>query len=100
MITKELINEINELSRKQRSVGLTPEEKERQAELRQVYLLGFRENMKNVLDRIEIVDKADWDQLIFCANRARICFNINTIEIVFINKNDLLYKLWKNKFYL
>ena len=29
MITEELINEINELSRKQRSVGLTPEEKER-----------------------------------------------------------------------
>lgn len=59
MITKELINEINELSRKQRSVGLTTEEKERQAELRQAYLVGFRENMKNVLDRIEIVDKAD-----------------------------------------
>ena len=59
MITKELINEINELSRKQRSVGLTSEEKERQAELRQAYLVGFRENMKNVLDRIEIVDKVD-----------------------------------------
>ena len=59
MITKELINEINELSRKQRFVGLTPEEKERQAELRQAYLVGFRENMKNVLDRIEIVDKVD-----------------------------------------
>lgn len=59
MITKELINEINELSRKQRSVGLTLEEKERQAELRQAYLVGFRENMKNVLDRIEIVDKAN-----------------------------------------
>ena len=59
MITKELINEINELSRKQRSVGVTPEEKERQAELRQAYLIGFRENMKNVLDRIEIVDKVD-----------------------------------------
>lgn len=59
MITKELINEINELSRKQRSVGLTPEEKKRQAELRQAYLVGFRENMKNVLDRIEIVDKVD-----------------------------------------
>jgi len=59
MITKELINEINELSRKQRSVGLTPEEEERQAELRQAYLVGFRENMKNVLDRIEIVDKVD-----------------------------------------
>ena len=59
MITKELINEINELSRKQRSVGLTPEEKERQTELRRAYLVGFRENMKNVLDRIEIVDKVD-----------------------------------------
>ena len=59
MITKELINEINELSRKQRSVGVTPEEKGRQAELRQGQLIGFRENMKNVLDRIEIVDKVD-----------------------------------------
>ena len=59
MITKELINEINELSRKQRSVGLTPEEKERQAELRQAYLIGFRENMKNVLARIDIVATVD-----------------------------------------
>ena len=57
MITKELINEINELSRKQRSEGLTPQEKSRQADLREAYLASFRENMKNVLDRIEIVDK-------------------------------------------
>ena len=57
MITKELINEINELSRKQRSVGLTDEEKQRQADLREAYLAGFRENMRNVLDRIEIVDE-------------------------------------------
>ena len=57
MITKELIEEINKLSRKQRSVGLTPEEKERQTELRQAYLVSFRENMKSVLDNIEIVDE-------------------------------------------
>jgi uncharacterized protein YnzC (UPF0291/DUF896 family) len=57
MITKELIAEINELSRKQRSVGLTPEEKERQAQLRKAYLVSFRENMKSVLDNIEIVDE-------------------------------------------
>ena len=57
MITKELIEEINTLSRKQRTVGLTPEEKERQTELRQAYLVSFRENMKSVLDNIEIVDE-------------------------------------------
>lgn len=57
MITKELLDRINELSRKQRSVGLTPEEKDEQAHLRKEYLAGFRENMKAVLDQIEIVDQ-------------------------------------------
>ena len=53
---KELIEEINTLSRKQRAEGLTEEEKARQQELRKAYLAGFRENMKSVLDNIEIVD--------------------------------------------
>ena len=57
MITKELIDEINALARKQRSMGLTDEEKIRQNHLRKKYLAGFRENMKNILDRIEIVDE-------------------------------------------
>ena len=57
MITKELIDEINALARKQRSMGLTDEEKIRQNQLRKKYLAGFRENMKNILDRIEIVDE-------------------------------------------
>lgn len=57
MITKELIDEINALARKQRSTGLTDEEKIRQNQLRKIYLAGFRENMKNILDRVEIVDE-------------------------------------------
>ncbi|MGM9539179.1 DUF896 domain-containing protein [Anaerovibrio sp.] len=57
MITKELIDEINALARKQRSAGLTDEEKIRQNQLRKIYLAGFRENMKNILDRVEIVDE-------------------------------------------
>ena len=56
MITKELLDEINALARKQRSTGLTDEEKIRQNQLRRKYLAGFRENMKNILDRVEIVD--------------------------------------------
>lgn len=57
MITKELLDEINALARKQRSTGLTDEEKIRQNQLRKKYLAGFRENMKNILDRIEIVEE-------------------------------------------
>ena len=57
MITKELLDEINALARKQRSTGLTDEEKIRQNQLRKKYLAVFRENMKNILDRIEIVDE-------------------------------------------
>ena len=57
MITKERLDEINALARKQRSTGLTDEEKIRQNQLRKKYLAGFRENMKNILDRIEIVDE-------------------------------------------
>lgn len=56
MITKELIERINQLARKQRSEGLTDEERAEQQKLRKAYLAGFRENMKNVLDQIEIVD--------------------------------------------
>lgn len=57
MITKELIDEINALARKQRSTGLTDEEKIRQNQLRKIYLAGFRQNLKNILDRVEIVDE-------------------------------------------
>lgn len=64
MITKELLDRINELARKQRSVGLSPEEKEEQAALRKEYLAGFRENMKAVLDQIEIVDQLPEQKMI------------------------------------
>lgn len=63
MITKELIEEINTLARKQRTEGLTPEEKERQLNLRKAYLTSFRENMKSVLDNIEIVDELPKNRL-------------------------------------
>jgi len=57
MITKELIDEINALAKKKRTVGLTPEEATRQQELRQAYIVSFRENMKSILDNIELVDE-------------------------------------------
>lgn len=51
------IKRINELSRKQRSVGLTQAEKTEQAALRQEYLANVRRNVKAMLDNVEIVEK-------------------------------------------
>ncbi|MBQ1866700.1 DUF896 domain-containing protein [Selenomonas sp.] len=56
MITKELIARINALSRKQRSTGLTPAEKQEQKKLRQAYLADIRGQLKGMLDNIEFVD--------------------------------------------
>lgn len=56
MITKELIARINALSRKQRSTGLTPTEKQEQKKLRQAYLADIRGQLKGMLDNIEFVD--------------------------------------------
>jgi uncharacterized protein YnzC (UPF0291/DUF896 family) len=56
MIDQKLIDKINELARKQKTVGLTEDEKKLQAELRQEYLKLFREGFKQQLDAIEIVD--------------------------------------------
>ncbi|SMO57056.1 DUF896 domain-containing protein [Melghirimyces algeriensis] len=59
MITDQLIQRINELARKQKSEGLTPEEKKEQKQLRQQYLKAIRGAVKDQLDRIQFVDDQD-----------------------------------------
>ena len=54
---KELINRINELSKKSREEGLTDEEKQEQAELRQKYIQKFRQGMENTLSNVYIMDE-------------------------------------------
>lgn len=56
MITKELIERINALSKKAKSVGLTPEEETERAVLRKQYLEGIKQNFRQQLDSIEVVD--------------------------------------------
>ena len=52
---KAKIERINELARKQKTeVGLTPEEKEEQAALRQEYIAEFRASMRGILDNTYI----------------------------------------------
>ena len=54
MITQEMINRINELAAKKKSVGLTEEEKIEQQALYKDYLAAFRKNFKAQLDNIDI----------------------------------------------
>lgn len=53
---KTKLDRISELSRKQRSVGLTTEEKAEQAELRNEYLVTVKRNFRSLLDTIEFKD--------------------------------------------
>lgn len=50
MITKELVDRINYLARKQRDGGLTEEEKKEQKELREIYLKNIRSQVVEALD--------------------------------------------------
>ncbi|MFB9275120.1 DUF896 domain-containing protein [Cohnella cellulosilytica] len=54
----QLINRINELSRKSKAEGLSEQEIAERDRLRQQYLTIFKRNFRQELDRIEVVDQA------------------------------------------
>ncbi|MCL5056731.1 MAG: DUF896 domain-containing protein [Actinobacteria bacterium] len=58
MITKEMLDRINWLARKQRTTGLTGKEKEEQHNLRQKYLQCIRAQVVDALDSAGIKPKA------------------------------------------
>lgn len=51
-----LIARINELSRKNKTVGLSDEETKERDELRQQYLKNFKQNFRQQLDTIKYVE--------------------------------------------
>lgn len=57
MITNEKIERINELARKQKTLGLTPPEKQEQKLLREEYIQAVRDSLKLQLDHITVVDE-------------------------------------------
>lgn len=57
MVSKEKLVRINALAKKSREEGLTAEEKQEQAALREEYLENFRKSFRSQLDSIEIVDE-------------------------------------------
>lgn len=51
------IDRINELARKAKSEGLTEEEKQEQAKLRQEYIEGIRNSLRANLNNISVVEE-------------------------------------------
>ena len=56
-MTPEKIARINELAKKKKEVGLTPEEAVEQAELREEYIEGYRRSVRHHIEGIKIVDE-------------------------------------------
>lgn len=56
MISKELIDRINELAAKNKREGLTEEELAERAELREIYLEGIRGQVRGHLSRVKFVE--------------------------------------------
>lgn len=50
------IDRINELARKAKSVGLTPEETEERDKLRKAYIVAYRASLRAQLENTYIVD--------------------------------------------
>lgn len=54
---QEKINRINELAKKKKTKGLTPEEKVEQAKLREEYIEGYRKSLRHHIEGIKLVDE-------------------------------------------
>ncbi|WP_306220149.1 DUF896 domain-containing protein [Cohnella sp. WQ 127256] len=57
MEMEQIIKRINELSRKNKTDGLSESEVEERDTLRRQYIAIFKQNFRSELDRIEIVDE-------------------------------------------
>ena len=57
-----LVARINELARKQKTVGLNEEELSERAKLREIYLGNIRNNFRAQLNTIEVVDNDKHDE--------------------------------------
>lgn len=56
-MNKTKLDRINELANKAKTTGLTKEEKQEQQELRQEYIMGFRNSLQSTLDNTVLVDE-------------------------------------------
>ncbi|NLI13078.1 DUF896 domain-containing protein [Pelotomaculum propionicicum] len=70
MITKELVDRINELARKQRDGGLTGEEKAEQKRLREIYIANIRSQVVEAIESSGLRPKKKHDGACGCEHCA------------------------------
>lgn len=63
MIGKEKLDRINELARKKKAEGLTPEETKEQEALRKEYITAFRATVRGQLENIKFVEDLSEEEL-------------------------------------
>lgn len=63
MLEKSRLDRINELAKKAKTEGLTPEEKAEQKVLREDYLENFRANFKKQIKRVKFVEDLTEEEL-------------------------------------
>ncbi len=61
-MTEERIARLNELARKKKTIGLTEEEKQEQAMLREEYLAAIRASLEAQLDNVYYLDDQGKEQ--------------------------------------
>lgn len=72
-MNKEKINRINELARKSKITGLTPEEKEEQTRLRNEYISNVRSNFVKSIENMVVIDED--------GNKRKITKKVNNINL-------------------
>lgn len=63
MLTKEKLDRINELAKKKKTEGLTPEETKEQEVLRKEYIEAFRASFRGQLQQIKFVEDMTEEEL-------------------------------------
>ncbi len=56
MLTQDQLQRLNELAKKKKTDGLTPDETKEQQNLREAYLEAFRSGMKQTIENLTVVD--------------------------------------------
>lgn len=63
MLSKEKLDRINELAKKKKTEGLTPEETKEQEILRKEYITAFRASFRGQLDNVKFVEDLSEEEL-------------------------------------
>ena len=87
-MTPEKIARINELAKKEKTEGLTPEEEVEQAKLREEYIEGYRRSVRHHIEGIKVVDEEGNDvtpEKLRQVQREKVCM---AVALMILNHNN------------